>query len=395
MDLAAHWAGIAIVAHCEADAWNRSILLRHWPEVPVFESDEQVTRESLRAIGIDRINIVAGGPPCQPFSVAGKRGGEQDPRHRWPQMARIVDELRPAFVVVENVAGFSDVAEQLVRADLDGLGYRSVRFDIPAAGVGAPHRRERIFVVGYADDERSARGTRAGREAIVGAEHAGGMAYTDACAGRAGAEHADDEARERQPERRRSVTVGNTTSDDERRTRLRDEPGSIPARGSSGDGSGTVGHSNERGRGVERLAAQQANGERRGAEPVRAEQPPAECGSERTVGHATIAGRERATLRQVGDEESSARDRAGALESGLGRGAGRATDRLDEIGRAITAQRWPAARGAAQYEWEPPRVTTDRHERRKRLKALGNICVPEQVALIFAAIVTVHEERAA
>ena len=140
MDYGAHMAGIETVAMCEADPWNRSILNRHWPGVHVYESDEQITAESLRELGIDRIDIVAGGPPCQPFSVAGKQEGTADPRHRWPQMARIIGELRPAFAVIENVAGFSDVAEQLVRADLESLGYRTVRFDLPAASVGAPHK---------------------------------------------------------------------------------------------------------------------------------------------------------------------------------------------------------------------------------------------------------------
>lgn len=118
IDLAAHHAGIETVAFCEMDAFCQSILRRHWPGVPIIERDTDVTAETLRQLGIGGgyVDIVAGGPPCQPFSVAGRRDGTADERHRWPEMARVVDEVRPAFVLVENVAGFSEVAEQLVRA---------------------------------------------------------------------------------------------------------------------------------------------------------------------------------------------------------------------------------------------------------------------------------------
>lgn len=150
LDLGAHYAGIETVAFCEADAYCRSVLSRHWPEVPCYESDEFISAASLRDRGVDpnSIDIVAGGPPCQPFSVAGKQRGTNDPRHRWPAMAGIVAELRPPFVVVENVVGFADVAERLVRPDLESLGYTTVRFDIPAAAVGASLVSERIFIVG-------------------------------------------------------------------------------------------------------------------------------------------------------------------------------------------------------------------------------------------------------
>src|SRR5207248_5374871 len=121
----------------------------------IFESDEDVSAESLLSSGVGEIDIIAGGPPCQPFSVAGKQAGVADPRHRWPQMARIVAELHPAWVVVENVGGFLDVAKPLVLPDLERLGYDAWAIQIPAAAVGAPHGRARIFIVAYSADERS------------------------------------------------------------------------------------------------------------------------------------------------------------------------------------------------------------------------------------------------
>jgi DNA (cytosine-5)-methyltransferase 1 len=346
MDLGAHYAGLETVAMCEADPWNRSILNRHWPGVPVYESDEQVTIESLRALGIEHVDIVAGGPPCQPFSVAGKQAGVVDPRHRWPQMARIVDELRPAYVVVENVAGFSDVAEQLVRADLESLGYRTVRFDVPAASVGAPHKRERIFVVGYADCARE--DTRS--------EEGASRHPTGESGGRAVA-HAYD-LRESQPE-----------------GCLRNE------RGRSGDGSsGTVADSDSAGR-----------GERRGAESVRAELAPVERSGDDWMGDTSERGLRRWPASRQSGQPPFANEgsrTAGTPEPRLGRDAGRTPDRMDTL-------RWPAPRGAAQHGWEPPRVTSEKHERRKRLKALGNICVPWQVYPIFAAIAESMRERVA
>jgi DNA (cytosine-5)-methyltransferase 1 len=169
IDLAARWADMTTVAFCEMNLFCRSVLRRHWPGVPILEKDTDVTTDVVR----DRVDLIVGGPPCQPFSVAGRRDGVVDARHRWPEMARIAREFRPSYLLVENVPGFSVVAEQLVRADLDGIGYRTIRVDLPAAGVGAPHKRERIFVLAYTDrslrleSESLARG---GSAAIAGSD---------------------------------------------------------------------------------------------------------------------------------------------------------------------------------------------------------------------------------
>lgn len=150
LGLAAEWAGIEVAAYCEADRKRRARLTEKHPGIPVFSNDEEVTADALHAAGIYP-DILFGGPPCQPFSVAGARRAEADPRHRWPQMRRIIHECRPRWVVVENVGGFVHLALDLVLADLEDEDYEAGAVVLPALAVGAPHRRDRCFVVGHSN----------------------------------------------------------------------------------------------------------------------------------------------------------------------------------------------------------------------------------------------------
>lgn len=99
-------------------------------------------------------DLVTAGWPCQPFSHAGKRRGSKDDRHLWPQVFRIIDALRPRFFLGENVPGIVGMELDKVLSDLEGIGYSCQTFDIPASGVGAIHKRHRIWVVAYSDKER-------------------------------------------------------------------------------------------------------------------------------------------------------------------------------------------------------------------------------------------------
>jgi DNA (cytosine-5)-methyltransferase 1 len=102
----------------------------------------------------DQLTLFAGGYPCQPFSTAGKRAGKDDDRHLWPEFSRLVDELRPAWVIGENVAGHISMGLDDVLSDLEGKGYACRSFVIPACGVGAPHKRERVWTVAHAHGVR-------------------------------------------------------------------------------------------------------------------------------------------------------------------------------------------------------------------------------------------------
>ena len=146
-------AGMETVAFCERDAYCQAVLRKHWPEVPCFDDIHTLDAERLGRLG--RIDVVCGGFPCQPFSVAGQQKGKDDDRHLWPEMCRVIALARPAWVIGENVAGLIAMALDDVLADLEGLGYTARTFVIPAAAVGAPHRRDRLWIVAtHADSQQ-------------------------------------------------------------------------------------------------------------------------------------------------------------------------------------------------------------------------------------------------
>jgi DNA (cytosine-5)-methyltransferase 1 len=138
-------AGMRTVAFCERDEYCRAVLRKHWPDVPCFGDIHAIDADGLGRLG--RIDLVCGGFPCQPFSVAGKQKGKEDDRHLWPEMCRVIALARPAWVVGENVAGLVAMALDDVLFDLESLGYTARTFVIPAAAVGAPHRRDRLWIV--------------------------------------------------------------------------------------------------------------------------------------------------------------------------------------------------------------------------------------------------------
>ena len=148
LDLAAEWAGFRTVGQCEWADYPTKVLEKHWPDVPRWRDIRTLTKESFYGrTGLRTVDVVSGGFPCQPFSVAGKRRGEEDDRYFWPEMLRVISELRPAWVVGENVAGIVNMALDQVLSDLEGIGYACQAFTIPACAVDAPHRRDRVAIV--------------------------------------------------------------------------------------------------------------------------------------------------------------------------------------------------------------------------------------------------------
>jgi DNA (cytosine-5)-methyltransferase 1 len=126
----------------EVDPYASAVLKKHWPSVP--------NHGDVCAIGrgtVEPVDLLCGGFPCQPFSHAGKQRGADDDRHLWPQYFRIVDELRPAWVVGENVPGIVGMELDTVLSDLEGIGYAAQTFVIPAVAVDAPHRRDRVWII--------------------------------------------------------------------------------------------------------------------------------------------------------------------------------------------------------------------------------------------------------
>jgi DNA (cytosine-5)-methyltransferase 1 len=152
------------VAFCEIDKYCTLILNKHWKGIKVYDDVRKITKEQFDADGIEYPDIITGGFPCQPFSVAGKQKGTGDDRHLWPEMFRIIKTFRPRIVIGENVKGIINIQDGLVFetvcTDLENEGYEVQAFNIPAAGVQAPHRRERIWIIAtnvanpISDDER-------------------------------------------------------------------------------------------------------------------------------------------------------------------------------------------------------------------------------------------------
>jgi len=131
---------------CDIEPWSRKILAKHWPGVPIEEDVKELANEPER---IPDCTILTAGYPCQPFSAAGKRRGTEDDRHIWPYILKIVASKRPTWCVFENVYGHVSLGLDQVLLDLEAEGYATRTFIVPAAGVDACHKRDRVWIVGY------------------------------------------------------------------------------------------------------------------------------------------------------------------------------------------------------------------------------------------------------
>lgn len=184
--LAAAWAGFETIGFCEIDEWCQRVLRTNFPAIPVWgdvrklgfaevatavadaERERGTSGEvqaghviSARAggtAGASRtsgarctVDLITAGYPCQPFSLAGKRLGAADDRHLWPEVARLIGELRPRWFLGENVAGHINMGLDDVLSDLEALGYTGRPLVIPACAVNAPHRRDRVWIMAHAE----------------------------------------------------------------------------------------------------------------------------------------------------------------------------------------------------------------------------------------------------
>jgi len=141
--------GFETKAFCDIEKYPRQVLQKHWPHVKQYEDIKELNYERLKADGIDSIDIITGGYPCQPFSVAGRKKGEEDPRHLWPEYFRLVKELRPTWVIGENVSGHIKLGLDTVIKDLESEDYSVRPFSISASSIGANHQRERIWILAH------------------------------------------------------------------------------------------------------------------------------------------------------------------------------------------------------------------------------------------------------
>lgn len=144
-DLAAHWSGWNNIFQVEKDEWCRKVLAKNFPGTKRYEDIKKFNGKKYEGT----IDVISGGFPCQPFSVAGKQKGKDDDRYLWEEMLRIIGEVKPSFVVGENVTGIVGMALDTVLSDLEGEGYTTETFIIPACSKNAWHRRDRVWITAY------------------------------------------------------------------------------------------------------------------------------------------------------------------------------------------------------------------------------------------------------
>jgi len=158
-DLGFHRAGMKCRWQVEIDPFRQKVLVKHWSHIAKYSDVRTCGKHNMEAV-----DLIAGGFPCQPFSEAGEQRGEQDDRNLWPEMRRVIAELRPRWVVAENVPGIRNLYLDTVLSDLESMDYAAGTLDLPAVAFGAPHIRHRLFVIAYANRSDQGRGQQSERK---------------------------------------------------------------------------------------------------------------------------------------------------------------------------------------------------------------------------------------
>jgi DNA (cytosine-5)-methyltransferase 1 len=360
IDLAAEWAGMETVAFCEREPFPQQVLRKHWPNIPIYDDVCTLTAERLKEDGIigdgRAIDIISAGYPCQPFSHAGKRRGEEDDRHLWPEVARLLSEIRPRWFLGENVAGHISMGLDTVLSDLERLGYTAQAFVIPACAVGAPHRRDRVFIASYTDD--------------VGDTERGGCSVES----RGRTEQVSSDGHSQLEERSLAYTKGESSG----RLSIGEEPADARPTCSCEN----VAHADS-------IGCVERESKKHSAEVGEQSQ----FGStfcNQNVAHSSSSGQQECHATTVTDREGYSS--GGANEGRPHRAAQpKLGGMLNGLSRKLDEHRWPAALGQDQYDWEPPRVAIGIKNRVVRLKGLGNAVNPYQVYPVLAAIKAIND----
>lgn len=332
-----------IAGQVENDPYCQAVLYKQWPDVMKRSDIREVQEEDP----FGPIDLVAGGVPCQPFSLSGRRRGTDDDRHLRPFALPIIKRKQPTWVLIENVVGFISLALDLVQTDLEGADYTVQAFVLSACAVGAPHIRERVFIVAHTTVKRCATwGTQCvGQQGPFFAE--GDSASHVARPGCSGCREWTNQSQ------RQSECIGSSDAGD--------------------DGTqGNMGH-------TDRQRQQECSASTLGNPP----------GLVTRCAHSDVAHPDG----QRGPRPTAGRDATqqvlectpqGQSQPRMGRGSHGLASGMDR-------HRWPSAPNQVQEEWEPPRTSAHKLKHRSsRLKALGNMVVPQQVYPILKAIVEIE-----
>ena len=333
LDLAAHWAGFTTSWFVEREPFCQQVLAKHWPGVPIHD-------DVFKCHDLPHVDLVVGGFPCQPFSVAGKQDGDKDERYLLLEMLRIVREVKPYVVLFENVPGFSTLDDgvyfKYLLREIASMGYDAEWGHPRAQDCGAPHKRERWFCVAY----------------LVNAPQC--ASYIDESVAR-----------------KQEQTIATATSERHGRKPVRRSTMADPVRNRRAQGDRSSGCSTPRPlwqcqpkRGGEIMGNADSQGRQK---PLKARQR-------------TYRAKSRARMDyRLGRSSYSGRQRWQAQSEVCGVAHG-LPGRMDFVG-------WPARPGESQYPYEPSRVTTAKTpDRAARLKALGNAVVPQVAYPLFVAI---------
>lgn len=390
LDLAAEWTGFTTVAQCEYAEYPTKVLEKHWPDVPRWKDIRTLTGESFyERTGRRTVDVISGGFPCQPFSVAGKQRGKGDDRYLWPEMVRVIKELRPTWVVGENVAGIVRMALPDILSELEACGYRTRAFLIPACAVGARHRRYRVAIVGYSEHNglSSAEVTGSVEKASGGEQKRKNQTGKLKGTGepRNGETMADSEIliegrlpiRDKE-EKPRSVSGGEDVQHTDSPGRKEQHfAGESDKQGFSGRGCDEGNVCDSTGEGLSDRTSEQMEGQ--GTQKPELERPNSHVSDTDNRSGTLRRNREFSTVEETGREWSDFGDgkkeyepgKWWSAESGLGGMADGIPDWVD---------------GYWDIEPDIPRVSKSVPHRVDRLKALGNAVVPQQFYPIFKAI---------
>jgi len=383
--------GFDTVAFCEFDDFCCKVLNKHWPNVPIYKDLKEIGNEPERII--QEFDLICGGIPCQPFSLAGKQKGKEDDRHLWPYMYEIVKSKKPTWVIVENVGGFVNVALDDVCLDLETQGYATQSFIIPACSVEAPHKRDRIWILGklMADTESN------GEDGVLRtteSEHDQGdtrMESSSSSDGRSEREVSQDVANSKKLEDHEHDNGERTQQD--REHRVSQQSGGEGSLGGKEDVAHTSSERLERGVSGDDQGGQEWQAVSRSEDQQDEMGADTRCSSglstEEDVSYSNSEGLQGSE--EAGDTQESREEReqlASGQDSSLSKG--HTEPQLGGMADGVS----PRLDGHLGFEREPsiPRVATGIPNRVNRLKTLGNSIVPQIVYNIGLAILE-EEER--
>jgi DNA (cytosine-5)-methyltransferase 1 len=367
--------GFDTVAFCEFDDFCCKVLNKHWPNVPIYKDLKEIGNDPARII--QEFNLICGGIPCQPFSLAGKQKGKEDDRHLWPYMYAIVKSKKPTWVIVENVGGFVNVALDDVCLDLETQGYATQSFIIPACSVEAPHRRDRIWILGKytsefekplvdTDKVRLEQHNSAQKEIIRGSETSTTTTSNDVANSKELEDHEHDNGERTQQDREHRVSQ---------------QPGGEGSLGGTEDVADS------------KLVSSDSISDSGSNTKTESEQGKKTGNLDRSSGRQDVAYSNSEGLEgseEAGDTQESREEReqlASRQDSSLSKG--HTQSELGGVANGIPTR----LDGHLGFEREPniPRVATGIPDRVNRLKALGNSIVPQIVYNIGLAIL--EEEK--